>query len=136
MLWCVLCMLLTRPTTCFPLRLFFSFFLQVLVESGADLEHPFTLPGSHKPVLPTHRHFTPLRMAAQARPDCLVSVLASNGASDKALKACLQSGDGVDTAVQMVLEAQLRGERRWCGWCGKLSSFVDLGLCGGCRQVG
>ena len=121
---------------------------QVLVESGADLEHPFTLPGSHKPVLPTHRHFTPLRMAAQSRPDCLVSILASNGASDKALKTCLQSGDvsisntkrtttsGVDTAVQLVLEAQLRGERRWCGWCGKLSSFVDLGLCGGCQQVG
>jgi len=35
-----------------------------------------------------------------------------------------------------VLEAQLRGERRWCAHCLKLTPDVDLHRCGGCKQVG
>ena len=35
-----------------------------------------------------------------------------------------------------MLEAQLKGERRWCAYCLKLTPDVNLDLCGGCKQVG
>ena len=38
--------------------------------------------------------------------------------------------------VVPVLEAQLKGERRWCAYCLKLTPDVNLDLCGGCKQVG
>jgi hypothetical protein len=38
--------------------------------------------------------------------------------------------------VVPVLEAQLKGERRGCAYCLKLTPDVNLDLCGGCKQVG
>jgi ankyrin repeat protein len=35
-----------------------------------------------------------------------------------------------------ILEAQAKGEFRWCGHCLKLTPDVDLNRCGGCNQVG
>ena len=35
-----------------------------------------------------------------------------------------------------VLEAQLKGERRWCAYCLKLTPDANLDLCGACKQVG
>ena len=35
-----------------------------------------------------------------------------------------------------VLRAQLRGERRWCGWCLRLSPDLGLDLCAACLLVG
>ena len=42
---------------------------------------------------------------------------------------------GVTLALP-ILEAQARGERRWCAFCGALSLRADLTLCKRCRQVG
>ena len=38
--------------------------------------------------------------------------------------------------VLPVLEAQLKGEFRWCAYCLRLTPDVDLDRCGGCKQVG
>jgi ankyrin repeat protein len=35
-----------------------------------------------------------------------------------------------------VLEAELRGERRWCAGCRRLTPDQNLDICTGCRQVG
>jgi hypothetical protein len=34
-----------------------------------------------------------------------------------------------------VLEAELRGEHRWCAWCHKLTPDRDLDKCAGCNEV-
>ena len=38
--------------------------------------------------------------------------------------------------VLPVLEAQIRMERRWCGWCLRLTPDRNLDMCGGCKQFG
>ena len=35
-----------------------------------------------------------------------------------------------------VLEAQIRGDRRWCAGCLRLTPDKDLAICSGCYQVG
>ena len=37
--------------------------------------------------------------------------------------------------IMPVLEAELKGEHRWCAWCLKLTPDRDLDKCGGCKQV-
>jgi hypothetical protein len=37
--------------------------------------------------------------------------------------------------IMPVLEAELRGEHRWCAWCLKLTPDRDLGECARCEQV-
>ena len=40
------------------------------------------------------------------------------------------------THLHPVLKAQDRGQKRWCGWCLRLTPDQNLNLCQGCLQVG
>jgi hypothetical protein len=90
---------------------------------------------------------------------CLVLLLKSRRISDYYMKEniawlrhhCMPTGRQIATAeaggkplapekkmarlIMPVLEAELRGEHRWCAWCLKLTPDRDLDKCARCEQV-
>jgi hypothetical protein len=38
--------------------------------------------------------------------------------------------------VLPILQAEAKGQKRWCDWCFRVTPDQDLLLCGGCQQVG
>ena len=40
------------------------------------------------------------------------------------------------TFILPVLGAEMQGQRRWCGWCLRLTPDRNLMLCGGCNKIG
>ena len=47
-----------------------------------------------------------------------------------------ESARKTSSFILPILEAQAKGEFRWCAHCYKLTPDVDLNRCGGCKQVG
>jgi hypothetical protein len=47
----------------------------------------------------------------------------------------LNSGQKMARLIMPVLEAELRGEHRWCAWCHKLTPDRDLDKCARCNEV-
>ena len=48
----------------------------------------------------------------------------------------LRPGQKAFCLLVPILEAQLKGDFRWCAYCYQLTPDVDLDRCGGCSQVG
>jgi hypothetical protein len=47
----------------------------------------------------------------------------------------LTSAQKMTRLIMPVLEAELRGEHRWCAWCHKLTPDRDLDKCARCNEV-
>ena len=65
-----------------------------------------------------------------------LSLLRVSKREEAAAEPVMRSNFEMARIVVPVLEAQLKGERRWCAHCLKLTPDKDIDLCSACHQVG